>query len=142
MTATAVVVISELLKIHFLEDSLQRNIWDTCLCIWWSSRCRIKSTTHKICTTITSRWHPSPSLMISSPNIAGAKFEFFPCNFRFIFQKRLFHYLHIFPFPTPLHSLDDDDVVVCCFLKRIYFHNFRYQTLKQKRREMWARVNT
>lgn len=61
----------------------------------------------------------SLSLLISSQ--AQNSRVFFPCNFRFIFQKRLFHYLHIFPFPLPPHSLTHSFVVVVLLFKTHIF---------------------
>lgn len=46
-------------------------------------------------------------------------------DFSIIYTFFLSHYHHT-------HSLTRL-LLLCCFLKRIYFHNFRYQTLKQKR---------
>lgn len=73
-------------------------------------------------------------ISLSLDFIAGAKFEFFFLvifvlysrkDFSIIYTFFLSHYHHT-------HSLTRL-LLLCCFLKRIYFHNFRYQTLKQKR---------
>lgn len=121
-----------------------KKIWDICFSIWWSSRCRIITAAHKICTTITRRYPlnntsllPFPTKKLSfscqAKNIASA----IPMLliFRFIFQDfsiiyTFFLYLSVVP------------ASVLCAFKRIYFHNFCYQTLKHESRNVWRKNNT
>jgi hypothetical protein len=101
------------------------------LSVWWSSRCRIITAAHKICTTITRRYplnntsFPLPHVGVSfscQKNIASA----IPLLliFRFIFQD--FSIIYTF------FSISVAPASVLCAFKRIHFHNFCYQTLKHE----------